>query len=58
MIFFCKLNVFCIFINFIIIYRSLVEETTRSHQDNSKRNVPVGIGKKFSLSSGALLTNY
>lgn len=41
-----------------MIYRSLVEETTRSYQDNSKRNVPVGIGKKFSLSSGALLTNY
>lgn len=41
----------------ILIYnfRSLVEETTRTYQD--KRNVPVGIGKKFSLSSGALLTN-
>ncbi|XP_025408109.1 uncharacterized protein PFB0145c-like isoform X2 [Sipha flava] len=27
--------------------RSLVEETTRSNQDNAKRNVPAGIGKIF-----------
>ncbi|XP_025202114.1 putative leucine-rich repeat-containing protein DDB_G0290503 isoform X2 [Melanaphis sacchari] len=27
--------------------RSLVEETTRSYQDNTKRNVPAGIGKIF-----------
>lgn len=32
--------------------RSLVEETTRCYQD--KRNVPAGIGKKFSLSSGKI----
>ncbi|KAF0772968.1 putative leucine-rich repeat-containing protein isoform X1 [Aphis craccivora] len=34
--------------------RSLVEETTRSYHDNTKRNVPAGIGKKFSLSSGKI----
>ncbi|KAL5245443.1 hypothetical protein ACI65C_012853 [Semiaphis heraclei] len=34
--------------------RSLVEETTRCYQDNTKRNVPAGIGKKFSLSSGKI----
>ncbi|CAI6360530.1 unnamed protein product [Macrosiphum euphorbiae] len=33
--------------------RSLVEETTRCYPD-SKRNVPAGIGKKFSLSSGKI----
>lgn len=44
-------------LSFVVLhFRSLVEESTRSYQDNTKRNVPAGIGKKFSLSSGALLT--
>lgn len=34
----------------------MIEESTRSYRGT--RNVPSGIGKKFSLSSGALLTNY
>ncbi|XP_026816306.1 putative leucine-rich repeat-containing protein DDB_G0290503 isoform X4 [Rhopalosiphum maidis] len=33
--------------------KSLVEESTRPY-DNTKRNVPAGIGKKFSLSSGKI----